>query len=174
MKEFDKTGVDDSEIIIRILDPLPQLNQLNIKKNKGGIHGPFRLSKEEIEETYTKEFKKIISKLPPNCKLISVTPADAMGDRRENFRRIVLFFEIENSSPKKRKNIKYHFINIKLDHDDGQKPKDIGEEEWRLSVYNRKLAKELEKLGVNARVKHAQQIPFLSGIGWKLIIENEE
>ena len=86
----------------------------------------------------------------------------------------MLFFEIENSSPKKRKNIKYHFINIKLDHDDGQKPKDIGEEEWRLSVYNRKLAKELEKLGVNARVKHAQQIPFLSGIGWKLIIENEE
>lgn len=174
MKEFDKTGENDSEIIIRFLAPAPQLDKLNIKKNNGGIYGGNKLSQQEIEEIYTKEFKKIISKLPPNCKLISVTPADGMGDIQRNFRRLVLFFEIENSSPKKRKNIKYHFINIRLDYDDGQKPKDIGEEEWRLSVYNRKLAKELEKLGVNARVKHAQWIEEWPGKVWQLIIENEE
>lgn len=50
----------------------------------------------------------------------------------------------------------------------------MGEEEWRLSVYNRKLAKELEKLGGNARVKHAQWIDDFPGKGWQLIIENEE
>ena len=76
MKEFDKTGENDSEIIIRFLAPAPQLDKLNIKKNNGGIYGGNKLSQQEIEEIYTKEFKKIISKLPPNCKLISVTPTE--------------------------------------------------------------------------------------------------
>jgi len=177
MKEFDKTGENDSEIIIRFLAPAPQLDKLNIKKNNGGIYGGNKLSQQEIEEIYTKEFKKIISKLPPNCKLISVTPADGMGDIQRNFRRLVLFFEIENSSPKKRKNIKYHFINIRIDSEDGtltKEEKNMGEEEWLLSVYNRKLAKTLEKLGGNARVKHAQWIDEWPRKGWQLIIENEE
>ena len=89
----------------------------------------------------------------------------------------MLFFEIENSSPKKRKNINYHFINIKISGEDGTPTKEernMGEEDWRLSVYNRKLAKALEKLGGNARVKHAQWIDDWPGKGWQLIIENEE
>lgn len=167
MKEFDKTGGNDSEIIIRFLTPGPQVEKLNIKRNDG----------DEVEEIYTKEYKKIISKLPPNCKLISVTPADAIGYSNRYFRRLVLFFEIENSSPKKRKNIKYHFINIRIGSKDGtltKEERNMGEEEWRLSVYNRKLAKALEKLGGNARVKHAQWINDWPGKGWQLIIENEE
>ena len=174
MKEFDKTGGNDSEIIIRFLTPGPQVEKLNIKRNDGGGYGGNKLSEEEVEEIYTKEYKKIISKLPPNCKLISVTPADDMGEYKQLWRRLVLFFEIENSSPKKRKNIKYHFIKIRIGAEDGARPTNMGEEEWRLSVYNRKLAKTLEKLGGNARVKHAQWIDEWPGKGWQLIIENEE
>lgn len=177
MKEFDKTGENDSEIIIRFLTPAPQVEKLNIKRNDGGLYGGNKVFEEEVEEIYTKEYKKIISKLPPNCKLISVTPADGIGYSNRNFRRLVLFFQIENSSPKKRKNIKYHFINIKIEYEDGtptKEEKNMGEEDWRLSVYNRKLAKALEKLGGNARVKHAQWIDDWPKQGWQLIIENEE
>ena len=157
MKDFDKTGGNDSEIIIRFLTVSKEIRDCWEKKNDGYRGGHVKLSNKETEEIYTKEYKKIISKLPPNCKLISVTPADDY-ESTDRWRRLVLFFEIENSSPKKRKNIKYHFINIKISGEDRARPTNMGEEEWRLSVYNRKLAKTLEKLGGNARVKHAQWI----------------
>ena len=173
MKDFDKTGGNDSEIIIRFLTVWKEILDCWEKKNDGHRGGYVQLFQEETEEIYNKEYKKIISKLPPNCKLISVTPADDY-ESTDRWRRLVLFFEIENSSPKKRKNIKYHFINIKINAEDGARPTNMGEEEWRLSVYNRKLAKTLEKLGGNARVKHAQWIDDFPGKGWQLIIENEE
>tara|TARA_B100001173_G_scaffold310941_2_gene326808 strand:+ start:220 stop:777 length:558 start_codon:yes stop_codon:yes gene_type:complete len=179
MKEFDKTGENDNEIIIRFLTVREKIydywrDETEKNRQRGNRNGTPDLTKKETEGIYNNEYKKIISKLPPNCKLISVTPADDMGEYKQLWRRLVLFFEIENSSPKKRKNIKYHFIKIRIGAEDGARPTNMGEEEWRLSVYNRKLAKTLEKLGGNARVKHAQWIDEWPGKGWQLIIENEE
>jgi len=163
MGEFDKAGENDSEIIIRILSVKKSMDIADAKKWEEAFE---YLNLEDIGEVYTKKYNKIISKLPPNCKLISVVPADSDGESRRFYRRHVLFFEVENSSPKKRKNIKYQFINISISKEDGFEDR----LEWRLGVYNRKLSKALEEFGGNARVIQANWHPN----GWFFIIENEE